>query len=179
MATKKDEQQSPAPPVINDDTMTSYGMTVGDIVADRDTMQRSLNAAQQIIDAHAAQDAARGRQIAALENAVAEKDATIQAQMARLQELEAAAAVNAETIAELSKPKPAPTPEQLGAAMASAGLGNSAGLQRLANGGLRVMVEVDVDTATPLLSWAESAGEDPVTYIQRQVSDALVAVTSS
>jgi hypothetical protein len=40
-------------------------------------------------------------------------------------------------------------------------------------------VTLDVDEATPLLSWADGAGEDPAEYIAKQIKDALVAVTSS
>lgn len=53
------------------------------------------------------------------------------------------------------------------------------GLERLEGGGLRLPVTLDVDEATPLLSWAHDAGEDPLTYIARQIKDALVSVTSS
>lgn len=53
------------------------------------------------------------------------------------------------------------------------------GVERTESGGIRLMVTLDVDEATPLLSWAESADEDPAEYITRQVHDALVAVTSS
>ena len=53
------------------------------------------------------------------------------------------------------------------------------GVERTESGGIRLAVTLDVDEATPLLSWAESAGEDPAEYIARQVHDALVAVTSS
>ena len=53
------------------------------------------------------------------------------------------------------------------------------GLERLKNGGIRLAVELDQDEAEPLLSWANSAGEDPAVYIARQIKDALVMVVSS
>ena len=53
------------------------------------------------------------------------------------------------------------------------------GLELLPGGGIRLGVTLDVDEATPLLSWADSAGEDPAEYIAKQIKDALVAVTSS
>jgi hypothetical protein len=52
-------------------------------------------------------------------------------------------------------------------------------LERLAGGGIRLAVTLDIDESAPLLSWADSAGEDPAEYISRQIKDALVAVTSS
>lgn len=52
-------------------------------------------------------------------------------------------------------------------------------LQRLPDGGLRLMVTLDADSAVPLMSWADGAGEDPATYIQKVLEDALVAVVSS
>jgi len=54
-----------------------------------------------------------------------------------------------------------------------------AGIQRTPDGGLRLMIRLDVDEATPLLSWADSAGEDPAEYIAKTLKDALVAVTCS
>lgn len=57
--------------------------------------------------------------------------------------------------------------------------GSVSGLERLPGGGVRLMVELDVDEAEPLLGWADGAGEDPAVYIARQIKDALVAVTSS
>jgi uncharacterized coiled-coil protein SlyX len=53
------------------------------------------------------------------------------------------------------------------------------GIERLPGGGIRFPVELDVDESAPLLSWADSAGEDPLVYIQRQIHDAMVMVVSS
>lgn len=53
------------------------------------------------------------------------------------------------------------------------------GIERLPGGGIRLAISLDCDEAEPLLSWADSAGEDPATYIAKTLKDALVAVTSS
>lgn len=53
------------------------------------------------------------------------------------------------------------------------------GLERLEGGGLRLPVTLDVDEATPLLSWAADAGEDPAEYVAKIIKDALVSVVSS
>lgn len=69
--------------------------------------------------------------------------------------------------------------EKLALQKVAMGQGMAKGLERLEGGGLRLPVTLDVDEATPLLSWAHDAGEDPLTYIARQIKDALVSVTSS
>ena len=53
------------------------------------------------------------------------------------------------------------------------------GLERLADGGIRLPVTVDKDMAEPLLSWAHDAGEEPEAYIGKVLADALVSVVSS
>jgi type II secretory pathway component PulM len=53
------------------------------------------------------------------------------------------------------------------------------GLERLADGGIRLPVTVDKDMAEPLLSWANDAGEEPEAYIGKVLADALVSVVSS
>jgi hypothetical protein len=52
-------------------------------------------------------------------------------------------------------------------------------LTMLENGSIRLPVTVPVDAATPLLSWAADAKEDPQEYIEKVLSDALMAYTSS
>ena len=52
---------------------------------------------------------------------------------------------------------------------------NGGGFEKLPDGGVKFVLVLDVDQATPLLSWAEGAEEDPATYIPRQVAEALQA----
>jgi hypothetical protein len=53
------------------------------------------------------------------------------------------------------------------------------GLKKLPNGDISVRVTVPEEAALPLLSWADSAGEDAEMYIQKTLAEALVAYTCS
>ncbi len=53
------------------------------------------------------------------------------------------------------------------------------GLKKLPNGDISVRVTVPEEAALPLLSWADSAGENPAMYIQKTLAEALVAYTCS
>ena len=152
------DEQPPAEPIIaQDDTMTASGLTVGQMVEaakmDKQRLQGELDA----------------------------RDATIQG----LNETVSAKNAKIDELVEYSKKKNAEIGElkiDLGVARLakdSAKAGIPAGLERLPGGGIRLAVTLDVDEATPLLSWAEGAQEDPATYIAAQIKDALVAVTSS
>lgn len=55
----------------------------------------------------------------------------------------------------------------------------AARIVKLDDGSIRLPVVVPVDAATPLLSWAQEAGEDPLKYIQNCLNEALLAYTSS
>lgn len=156
--TQGNQSSQPAqkPVAVPDSAMTEYGMTVGDIVKDRDAVYAQREAYQK-------QAADLTAEVAQLNGSITEKIRQLIAQSERIEKLEAAA-----------KTAPAapvtPEPTQRIA---------SSGLERLKDGSLRVVVTVPVDQATPLLSWAEGAGEDPQRFIQTQVEEALIAYTSA
>ena len=139
------------------DTMTVYGQTVDEIIAGmREDVQRFKEEAE-----------AAGATIIALNE-------TITAKNAKIDELVEYSKKKNETISELRI--------DLGVArmlkdQAKAGI--PVGLERLPGGGIRLPVTLDVDTATPYLSQAESAGEDPAVYIQRMVEEAVLAFAAS
>jgi hypothetical protein len=139
------------------DTMTVYGQTVDEIITGmREDVQRFKEEAE-----------AAGATIIALNE-------TITAKNAKIDELVEYSKKKNETISELRI--------DLGVARMLKYQGKAGipvGLERLPGGGIRLGVTLDVDEATPLLSWADGAGEDPAEYIAKQVKDALVAVTSS
>lgn len=143
---------NPAQAVADNDTMTIYGQTVGEIIA---TMRQDVDRISGELSA---------------------KDETIAEIRKQLEEAIAANARHANTI------------RDLGADLAVAKIvANDAkkvarherDFQVLPEGGIRLMVTLDVDESEPLLSWANSAGEEPGEYIAKQIKDALVAVTSS
>ena len=155
-AAEAEAQSNPAEAVgssiADDNTMTVYGQTVGEIVT---TMQIDV-------------DRITGESTA--------KDKTIAKLQQELAEAIAANTRHANTIrdfgVELAVAK-------LVATDAKKVAQHERNFQVLPEGGIRLVVNLDVDESTPLLSWADSAGEDPGTYIARQIKDALVAVTSS
>lgn len=73
--------------------------------------------------------------------------------------------------------------EQLGKAKERAALlsiaPKSAPFVKYPDGSIALHVVLDVDSATPYLEQAEGAGEDPATYIPRQVAEALAAYSFS
>ena len=50
---------------------------------------------------------------------------------------------------------------------------------KLPDGSIRFQVTLDVDAATPLLSQAEGAQEDPATYISKLVGESIIAYACS
>ena len=155
---KQNQQEQDAPAVAPEfiaqgDTMTGYGLTVDQIVeAARENEQKIQQAASEKEAGLSETIAARNREIESLQNTIREKNKTMES-----------------------------LTMDLGVArmLAKQAKASGSGFERLADGGLRVLVNLDVDEATPLLSWAEGANEDPATYIAAQIRDALVAVTSS
>ena len=135
--------------VAQGETMTAYGLTVDGII----------EAAKADSDKQAAEILALKTSIAGLEGTVAELTAANEAKAQTIKDLNVDLAV-AKVAAEDAKL-------------------NADAFRRLPGGGVRLLVTLDVDEAGPLLSWADSAGEDPATYIATQIKDALVAVTSS
>ena len=139
------------------DTMTVYGQTVDEIITGmREDVQRFKEEAE-----------AAGATIIALNE-------TITAKNAKIDELVEYSKKKNETISELRI--------DLGVARMlrdQAKSGIPVGLERLPGGGIRLAVTLDVDTATPYLSQAESAGEDPAVYIQRMVEEAVLAFAAS
>lgn len=127
-------------------------------------LDESRVAVAEIESASAAKDAIidqRNREISALHETIASK-------VAKIEELEASAKQLAMDLGVarmlLKQAKASGIPQ---------------GIVKLDGGGIRLAVELDQDEAGPLLSWAESAGEDPAVYIARQIRDALVMVVSS
>lgn len=145
--SKQNEVAKQVQPV-GDDTPTIYGLTLGEIVADRDGLWKQLLEAKQSIE---------------------DKNSALLQQSERIEALE-------KQVADAQKRPVAPSAEKERALDTPAPL---APLQRLKDGSVRLMVTVPADAAEPLLSWAEIAGEDPTTYIQKNVEEALLAFTSS
>jgi hypothetical protein len=139
------------------DTMTVYGQTVDEIITGmREDVQRFKEEAE-----------AAGATIIALNE-------TITAKNTKIDELVEYSKKKNETISELRI--------DLGVARMLKDQGKAGipvGLERLPGGGIRLGVTLDVDTATPYLSQAESAGEDPAVYIQRMVEEAVLAFAAS
>ena len=52
-------------------------------------------------------------------------------------------------------------------------------LTTLEDGSLRLPVTLPKDAATPLLSWAHDAGEEAQGYIEKILSEAMLAYTNS
>lgn len=132
---KAPEQQKPV--IADEGTMTTYGITLGEIIADS---ARENQKFQQELNAKTAEAVALAQKVAELEKSVT--DLTEQKAM-----------------------------------IAMAGL-KSAGFERLVrfpDGSIRFPVTLDIDQAASYLDQAESSGEDQLTYIQRQVSEALGA----
>ena len=152
------------PFIAQDDTMTCYGQTLDEIVRG---MQVEAGSWKKLADERAVIIDGQNQTVAALNETVTAKNAKID------ELVETITAKNAE-IGSLKM--------DLGVARMlkdQARSGIPLGLERLPDGGVRLGITLDVDTATPLLSWAEGAGEDPAAYIAAQAQDALVAVTSS
>ena len=152
------------PFIAQDDTMTCYECTLGQMIeANRDDAIRLEGDKKSLRET-----------IESLNQTVTALNETVTAKNAKIDELvEYSKAKNIE-ISSLKM--------DLGVARMlkdQARTGIPAGMERLPDGGVRLGITIDVDTATPLLSWADGAGEDPATYIAAQVQDALVAVTSS
>jgi hypothetical protein len=121
---------------------------------------------------------ARNREIAALHKTVAEKNAKVEelatATTTKDTDLAAKEAALKEATHKLKQ-----VSEKLALVQTAAKASIPKTLERLDGGGIRLAVTLDTDTATPLLSWAADAGEDPAEYIAKTLADALVAVTSS
>ncbi len=149
----RDQEVAAAPAgeqVATEETMTFVGMTLGELISQMKAL---------VVEEKARADA---------------KDETLGLRDREIQSLHGLVSAKNDKIAELTADLGA---ARLVAKEAKGGI--PVGLERLPGGGIRLGVELDADEATPLLSWADSAGEDPATYVARQVHDALVAVTQS
>jgi hypothetical protein len=158
MAEKKisDEQAPPTEFIAQDDTMTCYEVTVREIItAGQNEAVRFKNESE-------------GK-----DGTIFELNAQISTKNTEIKDLAAESGKKDTQIKSLER--------DLGIARLAAqkNATGAPGLQRLPGGGIRLMVTLDVDESAPLLSWADSAGEDPGEYIAKQIKDALVAVTSS
>lgn len=158
MANETDEK---APELMaGEDTMTVYGMTVRQIVdggaKDAERYAAGIQAKDQLIGE-------LNETISAKNAEINERDETINAHLDTIENLKLD--LGASRLAVQQAKTAAPAPMQ--------------SMQRLPNGGVRVLVTLDQDTAVPLLSQAEQAGEDPAKYIATQLGEALLAYTSS
>jgi uncharacterized protein (DUF3084 family) len=137
--------------------------TVGELIEKSQQVIADLQQASTDKDAIIEQ---RNREIAALQGTIKAKAELVQEHGAKVAELEGQ--VKSVT-------------DSLGMArmLLKEKTGIPQGIEKLENGGIRFAVTLDVDEASVLLSWADSAGEDPAVYIARQVKDALVMVVSS
>lgn len=164
--------QAPVQFIAEDETMTTYGMTVAQIIeVNRVECERIAN-----------ESAAKDETITAKEAKIVELVEYGKKKNAMLQEVVTADQAKAVQVAELGAKIDSLTID-LGVArmLAKQAKASSvpAGIERLPGGGIRLAVTLDVDEAAPLLSWAESAGEDPAEYIAKTLKDAMVMVVSS
>ena len=151
MANQDQETTAPAgEQVATEETMTFMGMTLGELIS----QMRAL----------VAEGTARA-------NA---KDETLGLRDREIQSLHGLVSAKNDKIAELTADLGA---ARLVAKEAKGGI--PVGIERLPGGGIRLGVELDVDTATPYLSQAESAGEDPAVYIKRALEEAILAYSAS
>jgi hypothetical protein len=137
--------------VADNSTMTIYGQTMGEIMDLKDSVINRKHEETVVLQA----------QVDELTGKIAAKDAKITelVEYSKQKNMDLGVARMA-----LQQAKASTIPQRL---------------ERLAGGGIRLAVSLDIDESAPLLSWADSAGEDPAEYISRQIKDALVAVTSS
>ncbi len=145
------------PVIVSDDVMTQYGLTVGQIVAERD---KFFLAAKEYE-----------------EQTIPEKNAQLLTQSDRIVTLETAAKVAEAKIADVTARLETAEAQVKKLAVRSAGAAPA--MEHLPNGSLRLMVTVPEEQAIPIQSWADSAGEDVQSYCQKLVEDALVSAVSS
>jgi hypothetical protein len=150
--------QETGPVIADNDTMTIYGQTMGEIIELKDTVINRKH--DEIITLRAQIDELSGR-VTAKEAKIAELVEYSQKKNTEIGDLKKDLGVARMAV---QQAKASTIPQKL---------------ERLAGGGIRLAVTLDVDEAAPLLSWSDSAGEDPATYIAAQIKDALLAVTSS
>ncbi len=171
--------QPEAPEVIaNKDTMTTFGVTVGKIVATAQEEVNRMTAEGETKDATILEQATK---LTAKDTKIAELVEYGKNKNAILQELVTADKAKAVQIAELG-PRVESLTKDLGMARLAAqakGSGIPQNLERLPSGGIRLAITLDEDAAVPFLSQAECAGEDPAAYIARQLEEALLAFAAS
>lgn len=180
--TQQGASSAPTQPVklIDDDAATVYKkdgggyLTVGEIVHLHDAKDKELRETKQTIEI-------RDRELAAIRKQFGERLSIILNQSARIETLEKE---NRDATSALSAAVAANTDLQIKlSATVRVAESNVPEMQRLSDGGLRLMVTVPVDQATPLLSWAADAGcatpEAIQEYVQKQLEEALIAVVSS
>jgi hypothetical protein len=152
------------PFIAQDDTMTCYECTLGQMIeANRDDSIRLEGEKKSLRET-----------IESLNQTVTALNETVTAKNARIDELVEYSKAKSIEISSLKM--------DLGVARMlkdQERTGIPAGLERLPDGGIRLGVTLDVDTATPYLSQAESAGEDPAVYVQRMVEEAVLAFAAS
>ena len=185
MAEETQHETAPAQPVawrsltepIDDDACTVYmntdktsHLTLGAIVQDRDSLWKQLEAAKTTLET-------RDREVAALQKAVGDRTSKLLTQSDRIEALEKQ---NREQDSK-AQGLTVSVRELTGKLAVAQHIVETAlpEMQRLPDGSLRLMISVPEEQAIPLLSWADSAGEDPQSYIQKNVEEALLAVVSS
>lgn len=157
---------------IGDDARTVYDghITLGEIVKERNELWKKNEELNQTLGI-------RDREKVALQKAVGDRQSQLLVQSDRIQSLEKAEKEQGETIADLQTRN-----QQLAQQLARSQRANEEKLpemERLSDGSLRLMIRVPEEQAIPLLSWAHDAGEEPQSYCQKVVEDALVSVVSS
>lgn len=157
MAEEKEQDVGP-------ETMTVYGLTVGQLNVEREALYTSCEEQTVLIEAH--------------DKIVEDKNALLLTQSDRIVTLEAGAKEAAAKIEVLTK-QAADAETKVGKLALRSAAGPRPEMERLPNGSLRLMIMVPEEQAIPLLSWAEGAGEDPQSYVQKMVEEALVSVVSS
>lgn len=168
MATEtQHEPQTAAPvePVVSPETPTLRPMTEDEnqhLIATDNTMTPYQVTVGQLIEAARADIGTLKSEAQAKERAIADSKVEI----AQLTEALAAATKRREF-----------TDQEV--FLAAKRLKPMADLERLPGGGISLRVVLDQDEAAPLLSWADSAGEDPGEYIQKQLREAIVAYSNS
>jgi uncharacterized coiled-coil protein SlyX len=116
---------------------------------------------------------ARNREIEALHKTVAEKNEKAAQLEGNINGLNVALAETEATVKELTA-KVTELTEKLALVKMQAKT-MPKNLERLEGGGIRLPITLDVDDAEHYLSEADTAGEDPATYIQQQVENAVRA----
>jgi len=169
--------------------LTFAGMTVADFLdqarasiarVDKKVAEQKDEISRQTVELQAKDETikAREREISSLHGTITSKNGKIDELIDAQKPANETLAVAEAKVVELGAQVKTLTDKL---ALQKVAMGNAMpkGLERLADGGIRLPVTVDKDMAEPLLSWANDAGEEPEAYIGKVLADALVSVVSS